>query len=204
MTTTLRGLLASIMLLCPVLCSAGQVEKPPPPNLLKNAGFEEPANGAGALPAQWQYESSAGQRSGVTNGCRKTGEQSLQMRTHGTPGGFQAIVQTVAVEAGSRYSFSVAVRNSSEDPFRGRDMSGAYGQLVIQWVDKSTQEVGRVWSPTWDHLLSRLHWELITLKHVTAPDRAANAVVGVHLYEGPSGALGSFNVDDITMSRDSR
>ncbi len=204
MTTTHRGLLASIMLLCPVLCAGGQAEKPAPPNLLKNPGFEEPTNGAGALPAQWEYRSSAGQQSGVTSDCRKTGEQSLEMKTHGTPGGFQAIVQTVAVEAGGRYSFSAAVRNSSDDPFRGRDMSGAYGQLVVQWVDNSTQEVGRVWSSTWDHLLSRLRWVSITLKRATAPARAVNAVVGIHLYEGPVGALGSFNVDDVTMTPDSR
>jgi hypothetical protein len=122
------------------------------------------------------------------------------MRAYGATGGFQAVEQTLDVKEGELYDFTAAVRNYAQDTFSARDRTGAYGQLVIRWLDEGGKEVGRVWSETWDVHLSRIRWQDFSIEKTTVPVGAVRAFVGIHLYEGRQGALGTFLVDDAALT----
>lgn len=166
-------------------------------NLLANAGFEGPAGDAGVLPTNWNYQTSADQKTGISTVFSRSGKQSLAIRGHGARDGFQALSQDVNVQEGAAYRLLAYLRNSREDPLNGEH---AYGQLVVEWQNASGEEVGRSWSESWDGSISRLRWERIALKKVEAPAGAVKAIVGIHLYEGEDGATGSFFVDDMVFT----
>lgn len=168
-------------------------------NLLLNAGFEVEDGRDSALPAFWEYRSSRYKLSRITGDECRDGERSVQVTAHGYKDAWQALLQDVEVQAGEKYTFSVYVKNNKDDLFAGREMSAAYGQIVIEWFDATGSEVGRDWSESWDHTLSRVRWEQVSIKRAKAPPGAVRALFGIQLFEGPKGAQGSFFVDDASM-----
>ncbi|HEY8241287.1 MAG TPA: hypothetical protein VIH35_07570 [Kiritimatiellia bacterium] len=164
-------------------------------NLVVNAGFEAIGPSTNRA-ARWEPFTSGGLAPALKTGAAKSGTNSLQLIAQGKPRSFQGVTQILDVQPGERYDMSAFVHKVSENPLKG----GAYGQLVIEWLDAEGKEIERVWGPAWGKNLSRVRWEKVSIERAQAPPLAVRAVFGVHLYDGKGAASGSVLVDDIAVT----
>ncbi len=164
-------------------------------NMLHNGDFEDPREGAGQLPTAWEHYSTQRQRGGLIEGNGRNDSQCAMMKVHRAPKSGQGLLQIIHVIPGRRYDFEAYVRNDSGQPLRGN----VVGHLVIEWLNEAGREVARVSSEEWGPSLSRVGWRKVIIRRAKAPERAAQAKFGIHLFEGTGPAEGAFLVDDVTV-----
>ena len=167
----------------------------PDTNLAKNPGFEE-WNEELRCPVDWgtwfTHVSGIVPDSDEKHG----GTQSLKMTTQQTRDALHCVIQTLDVIPGQKYTFMAWVKNNKLDAMRG----SATGCLSIEWKDGLDKELGRVSSGLWDKNLSRLRWELISLKNQPPPTGAVKANFVISCGDGTKEGCGSFFVDDVVIT----
>jgi len=166
-------------------------------NLLANPEFEAPEDGGGQMPFAWEYYTSRRPSAHILEGEGKKGSQCLMLAAQQAPNVGQGFTQTIDVEPGERYDFEAYVKNYGKDPLNG----SAFGQLVIEWLSPSGREGDRTTSEPWDRSLSRTGWKKMYIRKVEAPEYAAQAKFGIHLFDGDGGAEGAFLVDDVRVRK---
>lgn len=164
-------------------------------NMLHNGDIEDPQEGAGQLPTAWDHYSTQRQRGGLIAGNGRNDSQCAMLKAHRAPKSGQGILQVIHVIPGRRYDFEAYVKNDSEQPLKG----DLVGHLVIEWLNEAGREVGRTSSEEWGPSLSRLTWRKVGIRRARAPERAAMAKFGIHLFERTGTAEGAFLVDDVTV-----
>ncbi len=188
----------AVLILC--ACLAAQFPAPAAAeeeNLVANPGFEEPADAQdGALPASWEVFTSKETKLGITRAAKRSGEQSLRITAQGLAKGYQGVSVKLPVTPGQKYTFSAYVLNDRASSLGGT----AHGQLCIEWHDDAGKELSRTYSKPWSGALSKMRWEDVSLRDQQAPKGAALAIFGIHLSEGEKGGLGSFLVDDVSIT----
>jgi hypothetical protein len=166
-------------------------------NLLVNADFELALGAQVARPVGWDFfASGGGTYATLVDAAARGGKKALMVSTVGRPKAFSCAAQTVSVVPGQKYSMRAYVHASEQNPMDGT----AYGQLVIEWRDATGTEIGRTWGQTWGRNLSRIRWERTEIEDVVAPDNAAAAVFGIHLYDGPGKSRGAVVVDTVSVT----
>ena len=188
----------AVMILC--ACLAAQFPAPAAAegdNLIANPGFEDPADAQdGALPLAWEVFTSKETKLGITRAAKRSGEQSLRLTAQGLAKGYQGVSVKLAVTPGQKFTFSAYVLNDRASTLGG----SAHGQLCIEWHDEAGRELSRTYSKPWGASLSKMRWEDVSLRDQEAPKLAATAIFGIHLSEGDKGGVGSFLVDDVSIT----
>jgi hypothetical protein len=194
MKSTIRAFLLAL-----VFCmgNTSRAAEEQPANLIGNPGFEEPViSQAGVAPgAPWNLFSNKLTLMELTRTIKRSGEQSLKITSQKIPNAYQGFNQTVPVKTGEKYTFSAYMINNKEDPLSGT----THAQLVIEWVNEQGKEISRDYSQVITSSLSKMRWELITLRKKAAPGGAVSARFGIHLSEGEKGGKGSIFVDDVFL-----
>lgn len=168
--------------------------------LLQNASFEEPAIQPGYSlhkPMQWQiFSSQAGKNGfGMSTELVQDGKQALHVAAQDVRGAFQGIVQTLAVQEGRTYEFSVYVHNDPEKPLTG----SVRAQMSIEWKNERDEEVRRTWGPEWNRRLPRHRWEHFSVQ-ARAPRDAVTAIFAVTQFdEQRSEEGGAFYMDGASV-----
>jgi hypothetical protein len=165
-------------------------------NLAENAGFELSLVEKDR-PSGWYFFTSKAGSIALTREVKRSGEQCAKISTQKTPGAFLGLSQTLSVKPGEKYTFSVYLLNDKHDPLGG----SAHGQLNIEWKDNTGKEIARITGAPWDLLVSRLRWEMYTIRNVEAPKGAVEGVFGIHLLDGEKGGQGSVFLDDVMITR---
>lgn len=164
-------------------------------NLAPNPGFEEPADGEGAVPDLWSFFASRFSSMTIEREAARTGAQGLRMTAQGHAGASQALTFSRPVAPGERYAFSAFARNSAPEPMKG----DVEGRLVILWRAADGRELSRETSASWGPALDRGSWRAFSIDEATAPGGAALALFGIQLVEGTNAPGGSVLVDDVTL-----
>jgi hypothetical protein len=166
-------------------------------NLAPNPGFEEPADGEGAVPDRWSFFASRFSNMTVDREAARTGSQALRMIAQGYAGASQTLTFTRPVAGGERYAFAAFVQNSASAPMKG----DVEGKLVILWRAADGRELSREASAPWDPALGRDSWQTFSIDEARAPGGAVLALFGIQLVEGTNTPGGSVLVDDVTLRR---
>jgi len=185
--------LCAVGWLTPLAARAADAE-----NLVANPGFEEPADAQeDALPASWEVFTSKESKLGIIRSAKRSGEQCLRIMAQGLAKGYQGVSVKMDVTPGEKYTFSAFVMNNRAAPLGGT----GHGQLCIEWHDASGKELSRQYGTLWNSSLSKMRWELVSLRDQVAPKFATTAIFGIHLSEGDKGGEGSYLVDDVSITR---
>jgi len=167
-------------------------------NLADNPSFEQPENGTGQNPANWNVFTSKLNTMGISDVVAHTGLQSLKMAAQKIPNAYQGITIEKDVAGGEKYSFSVFLIGDKDDRIGGT----AHGMLVIEWKRPDGSEISRTLSKVWQARgISRLRWEQLSIPKAKAPKEATKAIFGIHLSEGKKGGKGCIYVDDVVIER---
>jgi hypothetical protein len=164
-------------------------------NLIANAGFEQAATEGGSMPAEWVPFTSKNVVLETTGAVKRNGAQSLKITAQRIPNAFQGVNYTIAITAGSRYTFSAYVMNDKSDPLKNT----VHGMLVIEWKSADNKEMSRTLSKQWDSGLSRMRWELFSINNAEPPKGAVSATFGIHFCEGKEVSSGSVLIDDVML-----
>ena len=164
-------------------------------NLLANGGFEQGALSA-EVPAWSAYASDGESTAAVADDVVRNGQGALVLSANRAAGMFNGVVQTIDVVAGRRYEMDAFVHVVPTNLLNGT----AYGQLVVEWKAEDGTEINRVWSDTWDQSMSLTEWRHVQLGNLVAPDGAAKAVCGIHLFDGAEASRGAVVVDDVALT----
>lgn len=189
--------LSGLLLWAALRGTAGGQDSPAPANLAVNPGFEEPAASASATPAGWTLFTSKATDVALTTDAKHSGVQSARMTAQKLPKAYQGISQKLTVQPGENFSFNVFVMNDKANPLGG----SAHVQLAVEWYDAAGKEISREYSAKATHALTRMRWEILSLRSVTAPPRADTAIFGIHFSEGPDGGKGAILVDDASIEK---
>lgn len=156
-----------------------------------NGGFEVVSEEDSLLPAGWFSFFSNKKTMEISQTEPKSGSNCLKMSTQGVKGSSMGIAQSISVDAGKTYTFTVYIRNNGDDPLAGE----AHGMIGIEWKNSHDKEISRITSPEWDMSLSRMRWDTCSVSE-KAPRGAKTAVMAIFLYDGEKGGSGSCFVDD--------
>lgn len=170
--------------------------------LLRNTRFDSPPirrHQEDSVPESWFVFSSEGRANRVTmtRSMSHEGRQSVRMQAQKKPMAFQGIGQTVRVQRGRDYEFVVHVYMDESDPLEG----AVQGRMIIEWLDRDEEEIGRDSGPEWDHALEPGKWHCFRFT-VQAPEDAVAAVFTIIQHDGRTGTgSGSFYVDAVSVQR---
>jgi hypothetical protein len=160
-------------------------------NYLTNGGFEVESPDAVTLPAGWFPFSSKNILIELSQTAPKSGKNCVKMSAQQVPNASMGIAQIIPVDAGVTYSFTVQLKNNSQNPLG----NGASGMIGIEWKSSDGKEISRTTSTEWDMSLSRTRWESINVAE-KAPRGARTAAFTISLFDGDKGGAGSCFVDD--------
>ena len=156
-----------------------------------NGDFEVASADDATIPAGWFLFYSKNKTVELSQKAPRTGTNCLKMSVQGVKDASMGIAQTISVDDGRTYSFTVYVMNDPENPLAKE----AHGMIGIEWKNASGKELYRTSSPEWDMSLSRMRWELQRVSD-KAPRGAKTATVTISFYDGEKGGEGSCYVDD--------
>ncbi len=122
------------------------------------------------------------------------GKMVVKISAQQLPKQFQGLTQRLEVKEGKRYSLSARTLSNSDDRFKGTGSC----RLGIEWLNKEGKEIARDASHDFS-IDSSQQWKTISLEKKKAPRGAAEAVFGVHVFDGDRGSVGSFFVDDVQI-----
>ncbi len=166
-------------------------------NLAVNPGFEDTSAAIGAMPSYWNaFQSHKPSIENVDN-IHRTGNRCVLLKTQGESGAYLGLIQRFPVQGGQSYSWIAHIRRNTENPLGG----GAYGLLVIEWIDDDGFEITRTESAKWTYEMSAYRWDKVGIENVTAPLQAREAVFGIHLVDGEDNGRGSFYLDDVAIEQ---
>jgi hypothetical protein len=166
----------------------------PPTNLLANPGFEEPMDGDGELPANWEFFTTRQKAAGVTSSAFCEGAQSLRLAAQEVENAHMGVLQVLPVQQGRPYVFSAEVAQDKADLLRGP----FFGVLAIEWLDELGREIDRKVSPAWEAGLSKLRWTRFSVSG-RPPRGAAKARFVIHVHDGGGQSGGACLVDNTTL-----
>ena len=156
-----------------------------------NGNFEVASADDATIPAGWFLFFSKNKTMALSQVAPRAGSNCLKMSAQDVKGANMGIGQTISVDDGKTYTFTVYVMSNPETPLT----RGVYGMIGIEWKDSTGKEIYRTASPEWDPSLSRMRWELRRVSD-KAPRGAKTATMTISLYDGDNGGLGSCFVDD--------
>ncbi len=182
-----------------LLLSAGvpvaSAQQIPKDNLVLNAGFEACSGDTLDPAGPWQYFSSGRQQAVfVVSTNARSGERCVRLVPQAKPHADSGLFQRVAVTPGEIYEASVWARNDRTSPLSG----SAGGSITLEWRNAADQETGRVVSPRWDRMLSRLRWSWFSIRGEVPPGAVA-VHIAIHVCDGPQGGGGTCLVDDVRL-----
>jgi hypothetical protein len=171
---------------------------------LLNGGFEDPSiiggGEIGDTPKEWyHFTSGQGSHPGVSQQKRRDGLQSCLLSCQETVDGYTGIAQKFPAVAGRRYQFSAYALNNVTDSVVGE----SFGQVSLEWLDETGEEIERMFGPTWNFQLSPLSWQRFEVDAV-APDGAFEGIAVVTFYGRDGAGEGSFFIDDAKLVEKSK
>ncbi len=166
-------------------------------NILPNPGFEEPRRTIGGNPSGWNSWDS--DYNGIVTSEFRTGLQSVYLACPKDSEAGGIFFDYPKVKAGTEYTFSCYVKNSSKDPIKGN----AFGQISIEWQKKAKDkdrkdrliEISRDWGPSFGPEISTMKWAPFNIR-ATAPDEADHCRFVIQFFNKGKGS-GKFYVDDV-------
>ena len=173
-----------------------QNDQAPAESLIQNGSFEVAGADRAQAPEGWRFYTSKMGVPTLSTNVSKEGMNSFRLRAQSNGGAACGVVQTIAVTPGEKYSLTAWVRKNEDDPLKG----AAYGQLVIEWQDETGKEIDRVWGKKWGPNTGHTKWDDVEISKAQAPPRTAQAIFGIHLFDGKTGGKGSVLVDEVSVT----
>ena len=177
-----------------------ETSPPAPPDLLSNAGFENPVmevrSEEAMHPDSWlTFTGGTSELMFLTTAGARSGNQAVKFVSHGVPNFYQGLVQALPVTPGERYQFSAYVKVDPTHPLKG----SVTGQLSIEWHGATGNEIGRLWSKVWNASFASSDWTKFEVAGVVPPNAARAHFVMVEKGESQPVAGCVFFVDDASV-----
>lgn len=166
---------------------------------LQNSGFEKPAvppsgiDGPTAPDAWLSFSSPDKAAAEVSQDRMLAGKQAARLSAPTGEIEFLGMAQTVAVQSGAPYEFSVDVMDDKIHPLSEK----SFIRLNLEWKNADGNEISRIQGPPWRADLSAEEWHKVKVSGA-APSNAVRLTAVVTLF--PNGKPGACFVDEARLT----